>query len=532
MQNKIILFLAFVGLMVLAIFLRFYHIDQFSLFGDEKQSILIGVANTNISGMSQILPEGHTFTPADFWTDRGVISWLDADARGDVSGNSLVHDMMLKLFAFIFGREDAVFRSVSVFFNILTLWLLFYWYRKMYPGQKQWQFFVLLLAVVEPFFVIYSQQARNYTTSIFFSTLSNYYFWMLTMRGEFDGTNYKRKHWIGWILANIFAMFSTYLTATVLIGQAIYLTISFPSKKLYLRMLVGGVISIIPLALWILFGPGQHFLGYQADAASKYLAYLEANGPIQGWIEPSSWVNITKRTISILSDQFLWTNDIYLKKGYQFGGVALLLFAIGIYNWLKNTKKRPLSFYLFCLVQILLPILILILAAINAGTTTGYFIRYASFSLPLGILLSVGYLRYLFTKSIWIRLVAGLHMLIQIYFQVEIFRSLYVDAPQKYSFSNNRKPNPYPIIASKIVSSYQAGDTIIYPSYQTVAFSTKQSIARYYNTVDAQLVNLYLPKQANYVQLIDKNMQDSILIRGNQGRKVVLFDFAKHPVRY
>jgi hypothetical protein len=532
MQNKIILFLVFVGLMLLAIFLRTYHIDYFSLFGDEKQSVLIGVANTNISGMAQVLPDGQTFTPADFWSERGILSWLDADARGDVSGNSLVHDMMLKLFASIFGRADAVFRSVSVFFNVLTVWLLFYWYRKLYPGQKQWQFFVLLLAVVEPFFVIYSQQARNYTTSIFFSTLSNYYFWQLTMRSDGEEADVKQKHLVGWILANVLAMFSTYLTAMVLVGQAIYLSVFFPSKRMYVRMFLGGIISIVPLSLWIAFGPGKHFLGYQADAAAKYLTYLKANGPIQGWIEPSTAINLVKRTIAILSDQFIWTNDIYIKKGYQFGGVALLLLTIGMYNWLKKERKQISKFYLFCLAQILLPILVLVLAAINAGTTTGFFIRYASFSLPLGILLSVGYLRFLFSKSIWIRLVAGLHILIQLYFQVEIFRHLYDDAPQKYTFSSNRLPNPYPVIAEKIVSLYQPGDTIIYPSVQNVAFSTKQSKTRNYNTVDAQLVNLYLPKDANFVQLIDKEIQDSILIRGVKGRKLLLFDFAKHPVRY
>jgi uncharacterized integral membrane protein len=529
MQNKIYLFLAFVGLMLLAVFLRIYHIDHFSLFGDEKQSVLIGVANTNIGGMSQVLLEGHTFTPADFWRDRGILSFLDADARGDVSGNSLVHDLMLKLFANLFGRTDAVFRSVSVFFNILTLWLLFYWYRKIYPGPRQWQIFVLLLAVVEPFFVIYSQQARNYTTSIFFSTLSNYYFWMLVMRGE---TPYKQKHIVGWVIASTCAMFSTYLTAMVLIGQAIYLTINFPTKKVYLRMLLGGIVAIIPLVLWVLFGPGKHFLGYQADAASKYLAYLKSNGPIQGWIEPSTFVNITKRTIAILSDQFLWTNDIYNKKGFQFGGVVLLLFAAGIYSWLKNAKPNVKGFYTFCLIQILLPILILILAAINAGTTTGYFIRYASFSLPLGIFVSVGYLRFLYTKSIWIRIIASLHLLIQIYFQVEIFRALYDDAPQKYTFSHDRLPNPYPVIASKIVSSYRTGDTIVYPSVQNVAFTNQKPEEKNYNTSDAQLVNLYLPQKAQYIQRIDKNMQDSVIIRGIRGRKILLFDFAKHPIRY
>jgi hypothetical protein len=372
--------------------------------------------------------------------------------------------MMLKLFAQLFGHTDAVFRSVSVLFNLLTVWLLFYWYRKMYAGQWNCQLLVLLLAVIEPFFVIYSQQARNYTTSIFFSTLSNYFFWVLAIKQQ---DTIKRKYLIGWILASLCALFSTYLTALVLVGQGIYLTLRFPSKKLYLTMLLGGIVAAIPMLCWILFGPGQHFLGYQADAAAKYVEYIQAHGPIPGWIEPSNFDNIFKRTIAILSDQFLWTNDIYLKKGYRFGGVAILLFGYGIFRWLSVENKQLVNFHLFCLLQILLPIVVLIAAAINAGTTTGYFIRYASFALPLGIFLSVGYLRYLFRQSIWIRMLAGLFVFIQMYFQVAIFSALYSDAPQQYTFSNHRAPNPYPLVASQIIKTYQLGDTIIYPNALT-----------------------------------------------------------------
>ena len=132
-------------------------------------------------------------------------------------------------------------------------------------------------------------------------------------------------------------------------------------------------------------GPGQYFLAYQADAGAQYVAYLNANGPIPGWIEAANFSNLLKRTVMILSDLFFWTNDLYAKQGYRFGGVALVLFGYGIYTWLKDFNPEKRRFYLFGLLQILLPILVLIATAINAGTTTGYFIRYAGFGLPFGI---------------------------------------------------------------------------------------------------------------------------------------------------
>jgi hypothetical protein len=150
----------------------------------------------------------------------------------------------------------------------------------------------------------------------------------------------------------------------------------------------------------------------------------------------------------------------------------------------------------------------------------------------LGIFVSVGYLRHLFRQTIWIRLLASLYVFIQMYFQVEIFSALYSDAPQKYTFSNHRAPNPYPLVASKILTTYQAGDTIVYPSAQSAGFVKSDTTKRVYNTSDAQLVNLYLPEDAKYIQRIDLQSQDSILIRGAHGRRIVLFDFAHNPHRY
>ena len=94
-------------------------------------------------GMGELMRPDKTFTPADFWAPRGIKSWLDADARGDVSGNSLVHDMMLKLFAWLFGKGDAAMRSVSVLFNMLTIWIMFRWARQ-FTKANVWTLAIVL----------------------------------------------------------------------------------------------------------------------------------------------------------------------------------------------------------------------------------------------------------------------------------------------------------------------------------------------------------------------------------------------------
>ena len=130
MNKKSIVFGFLLLIIVFAITIRVYHIGRFGIFGDEKQSIMLAVGNTNMGGMVDLMNPDSVFTPKQFWAPRGIKAWLAADAAGDVSGNSLIHDMSLKLASFLFGKSDASLRIVSVFFNILTLLTIFYWARK------------------------------------------------------------------------------------------------------------------------------------------------------------------------------------------------------------------------------------------------------------------------------------------------------------------------------------------------------------------------------------------------------------------
>jgi len=300
--------------------LRAYHIGSYSLFSDERSSILLGVANTNQGGMGDLMNPLKTFTPADFWADRGIKSWLAADAAGDVSGNSLVHDMMLKLFAFLFGKSDESMRSVSLLFNVMTIWVMYIWSRKI-PSLRNYSFLIFGLAAIEPFFVIYSQQARNYATSLFLP-LPPTIFLAISSERKFLASILSKK-WIFWILASVGALFSTYLTALVLVGQFVFLLIQKSTLRMWGQMVLGMGIIIFPLACWMVWGPGKYFMQFQADAAEQLLSFIKANGEIPGWLEYATPQNLFKRTISIISDQFIWTNDIYNKYGYKWGNRSI-----------------------------------------------------------------------------------------------------------------------------------------------------------------------------------------------------------------
>lgn len=528
--KKELYFFVFLGLIMLALFLRVYHLGQFSLFSDERSSVLLGVANTNQGGMGELMRPDKTFTPADFWAPRGIKSWLDADARGDVSGNSLVHDMMLKLFAWLFGKGDAAMRSVSVLFNMLTIWIMFRWARQ-FVKSNVWTLAIVFFAAIEPFFVIYSQQARNYATSLFFATASNYLFWLLVIKKD-GQLNNNKKYLLLWVLSSIGALFSTYLTALALVGQFIYMAVFVRDRSIWLRMTLHMCLTVIPFISWFIWGPARYFMDFQANAAEQLITYIQKNGEIPGWLEFASPSNLFKRTISIFSDHFFWTNDLYAKHGFKIGTVLLVCFIFLLFKWIKSLDRSSRGVYLLGVIQIVLPSVFLFAAAVNAGTTSGFFLRYACFGLPFGIFISVGIFDYMLKQAIWYRIFACIFLLAQTYQLVSLFVPLYSDQHQKYTFSVGRGPNPYPMIAAAIQSTYQAGDTVVYPSSKANLLDSKYLRNLVIDPLDAQNVNLYLNETDSFIQRVDPFMQDSVLIKKANGKVLVIFDFKKGKYRY
>lgn len=525
MNKKVAQFFLLFVLIASAFAIRMHHIGQFGLFGDEKQSIMLAVGKTNLGGMPNWMSPDSTFTPAKFWKPKGLSAWLAADAAGDVSGNSLLHDMSLKWASIILGKSDSSFRFVSVFFNLCTILLLFYWARRVHK-KYIWVYSIVLLAIIEPFFIIYSQQARNYTTSMFFATFCNYYYYLIVFEKP------KLKYHFLWALGALGALFSTYLTGVILLVQVCFLGYKKSSFSVWKNFLLFSPLYLIPFLLWMTLGPGKYFLLYQADAAEQYRNYLQLNGPITGWIEPSSPTILYKKIVSILSDQFFWTNDLYQKYGYKIGGVLLLAFIVAIYNWIKSLAPKEKDFYVWGILQILFPVVILTIAAINAKTTTGFFLRYASFSLPFGIMISVGFTEYLFKQGIWIRSLGLFWAVIQLVSLIGLFLPLYQDKPQKYTFSHHRQQNPYPVIAQKIKNHYQQGDTVWIPSKVNNFLHSKALEGTNIDVKDAQLINLYLSESDSILERINPKYQDSVLIKKKNGKLILIFDFQNGKYRY
>lgn len=530
MSNKT----AYIGLFFILVFaslLRFYHLGNFGIFGDEKQGIMVAVGNVNIGGKKALMAPDKTFTPKDFWQPKTITELLDANARGDTSGNATVHLIAMNIVGKLFGHSDFALRSVSVLFNLLTILFIFLIGKNILKSNLI-GLFAAFLATTEPFFIIFSQQARFYTTCICFSTIASYYFLQLMLYPKVGKRTY-----IAYTLAIILCIFSNYLNFTILLCHGIFWCIYDRTWDKLKKLSSCYICMLIPLGLWMTKGPGQYALLYIKDATNLYKNIL--NNPAlaasyKGFIDLASWGNLFKRGISILDDYFIFTNGIYETLGYKIGFVALVVLLI-LMTWilLRKTTKEQGGFFIFSGLVIFIPFIFSLLSAYQAGVMTGFYFRYTSFGLPFVSILVAWFVMKAYQTNKVVSLVLVALMIVQSYNFTRILTHFYRDDPQKYTASHHRIANPYDSVAQKIMQTYTEGDTIVYPSRYENSFS-KALIrkADEFDNNDAQLVNLYLPKEATYLQRIELNEANKISLKKKNKQTIVLFDFKGNTYRY
>lgn len=522
--------IAFLFIVIFAALLRFYHINHYGIFGDEKQGIMVAVGNVNIGGKKALMAPDKTFTPKDFWQPKTIADLLDANARGDTSGNATVHLISMNIFGQLFGHSDGVLRSVSAIYNLLTILFIFLIGRNIFKNDKI-ALLAAFLAATEPFFIIFSQQARFYTTCIFFGTVASYYFLEIMVNGKNS-----LKYYVGYTLSIILAIFSNYLTFTVFLAHGLYWLLVDRTFEKLRNFCVCYVIMAIPFGLWMTKGPGQYALLYIKDATNLYHSILKnpkLAASYQGFIDIASWKNLFTRGISIVSDYFIFTNGWYEKLGNKIA-LVLVIGLLVLVAWiiLNKSKKVDIQLFVFVLLMVFIPFVFSVLSAYKAGVMTGFYFRYTSFGLPFVSILMAWFLVLMFEKYKIIAIGFAVLAMVQYYSFARIIKHFYADTQQKYTNSHGRISNPYILIADKIKSLYMPGDTIVYPSFYATGFS--KAIERpkgEFDNHDAQLVNLYLPKDATYTQRISLEEADRVLLK-RKGQTLVLFDFEGIKYRY
>ncbi len=575
-KNSLIFFTI---ILLFAFGLRIFRLDNHGIFFDEKSSLMVSQgAALGAANQPEIL-NNPTFTPQDFWKEKSLQDYFEANTRSDI-GNSPAYYVLLHTWIKAFGLSDYSVRFFSVLWSLAIIILLFFFVKEHLKSNLLALVSSFLMSI-EPFFITYAQQARNYSMTFFFTLLSTHIFLKIVKNEERKTLNYNLYFIYGVI--SMICLLSHFLSAVVFMVHGIYVLLFVRKLRPWILLPIALSIGLIGFGLWIMYGGGQytfHTLGYQA----KMYAEIAKTAPTE-LIAPATPKNVLYRTLPIVADLF-WVSNGLTEHLSGFKNLALALISaismIVLYykyektkndNWIFGiisifvlgglffSKAKTHYFELvFCIILFVVlvkyylsvtyenkklltflgilaifPAFFLVIIALKNGHTFGLTQRYSGFAFPYAIILVSLTFRELLYFSPKFKYYFVIQILIQSVVVGKITWQFYEDVSPKYSQRNTpRKENPYALVAKDIVKKYQTGDTLIYPSFSAEEYGKfdvyTATIQKH--TEDAQLINLYLPHDANYIQKIDLKEPNKVILKKANGKEIVLCNFEGKKNRY
>lgn len=596
-------------LLVSALCLRLFHVDRYGIFFDEKSTLLIsqgicleGANQRNVFTTTSTTPAGDTvytlrpFTPAEFWAPKTIADFIEANIRGDI-GNSPTYYGILWLWTTVFGLSDLAIRLPSVLFSVLLVALLYAFVRRhirLETPEKTEQVALLAaaLATVEPFFIAYSQLARNYSLTFLLTLSATYLFLSILERAQpgnepvrstdVPAARLPKGALIGaYALLFALSVLSHYLSVTVFLCHALYALLVLRQVRTWVQLALAGAVGLGLVSLWFLYGGGAYTfktLAYQAALYKSYALTNPTNNPF-GLILPATLPNILIRALPVFSDLFIFTNGLAsntdglrnvvlslclglvatgLLHAYRtaenppnwvrLGFAVLLLVGLPFYSlapgrFLVLSAALPLLYLLilgirslprqatprrtvFLVLLCLLPTFFLLFMAWRSGHTNGITQRYSGFSFPYVVVLIALAFRQLARLRWWFAAPLGAVLAVQAFFVGQLLGQIYAGQEAKYTqFNNPRLPNPYWTIAQTLKARYVPGDTIVYPNKDVAPSSNKMDRSFIQTSIfDAQLVNIYFPKNAGYVQRINPDEHNRVYLVKRSGQRELIYN--------
>ena len=565
--------------------LRTYNLDKHGIFYDEKASVLVsqGMAMEGNTQKNCFYTKGKiTFTPKEFWDDKSLEDYYDAIRRSDI-GNSPFYYIILHNWINFFGISDYSIRFLSVLFSCLTILLLFIFIKEHFKNVQLALLSCFLMAV-EPFFIAYSQQSRNYSLSFFLILLATHVFLKIIKNEE----NFVKKNSLYWYYGVLSALclLSHFLTATVFMAHGLYVLLFVRKTRPWILLPLSLSIGGLAFGYWILLGGGNYTFPSLSHQAKVYYQEAHAIPNVHaGYIDPATVTNVAKKSLPIFTDLFITSNNIlsstlgkknlilailisflsvfslykYQKTRFQLWiGVILGINGLGFFfystakfqylelvncgfllylfieYWIETKNEFLRKQNWFILILTFLPTLFLVVITFKNGHTFGLSQRYSGFSFPYSIIIvSLALLQANIRYKPVNYLIWGIFV-VQLFFVGITVKSVLDDESIKYNYRDKaRSENPYPLIASKLDKMYRTGDTIIYPSYVKTFYEADiytKDIKK--SVLDAQYVNLYLPKDADYVQTIDEREPNKVILKRKNGQKIEIFDLKGDTFRY
>lgn len=573
----------FIAIIVLATALRLNNIGSHGLAGDEKFSLFVSqfVAYEGSNQHDSVRkPNSPYFTPKEFWSEKDIRGFYDAIARVD-TGNGALYTFTLHYWSKFVGLADGNLRLLSLIFNVLTVILLYFFTKKHYKSDSL-ALIAMFLAAISPFYVTFSQVARNYAMQYFFSLLATHIFLLILDR---DNKKNKVLLYIFYGIVALACELCHISTFTLFFIHGLYLLLFHRKLANLMGFGLAMLIPFVGVLAWLFSDGGKWLFDYVANSTRVYNE-MARTSPDE-FLSVATSINIIKQFRHVISCNFILLEGLYLKIS---GIKNIALFALAAFgialsnkffskynykNWLLfaqivafgvlvfvlfpymanvqnlvlfvnfllffelilrirfNFKDSLHKKYLFLGMLSFLPFLFLTLFAIKDGNTFRIMPRYVGYSYAFGIVMVAAIIRYIFhlADSIKYYIFAGLF--VQLFLIGRLIMQVWEDNPPRYfmTFAEPRKKNPYQEIANKIVQNYAVGDTVLYCSTYLYPTSQGKDMPQY-SVVDAQLTNFYLPKDAEIIQRVNQQEKNIIYIKKSNGVLKKVFDFEGVRYRY
>lgn len=567
------------GIIVLAFFLRIYNIGKHGLAGDEKYSLFVSQFVTyegNNQKNSVRKPDSPYFTPKEFWSEKTTADFFDAIARVD-TGNGALYTYTLHFWSELVGLEDGNLRLLSLIFNLLTIGLIYIFVRKHFNSTTL-ALLSAFLAAISPFYVNYSQVARNYAMQFFFALLATHLLLLIVEKFH------RKQNTITLLLAYGFSVLACELchisTFPLFLIHGIYILMYHRNISLILQLAVAMIIPLVGIVAWLKSDGGKWLFEYVAHSTDVYNEMARTNP--DEYLSVATIPNIIKQIRHVISCSFISLEGLYLKvSGIK---ISLILFGLSILAilstifinnknilwisigllsaisfftspfgpiqgfiffmnlflfWYIIRAKRNIFFqsknqlYSLILLLVVLPFIFLILFALKDGNTFRIIPRYVGYVYSFGIMATAFIIRYVYRLKDEIKYLFYVGFIVQFIHIIQLNINIWQDNPPRYfmSFTEPRIENPYKTIAEEIKRNYVKGDTVIYCSNYASDVKEGTDMPKY-SVVDAQLTNFYLPKDSDIIQRVNPAEKDKIIIKKKDNSEKLIFDLKGIKFRY
>lgn len=576
--GKLSTYILLASILMLAFFLRFHNIGEHGLAGDEKYSLFVSqFVSYEGNNQRNSVRKAHSpyFTPQEFWSEKNIDDFFDSISRVD-TGNGSLYTYTLHYWSKIFGLDDANLRLLSLLLNLLTIALIFVFVKTHFQSEKL-ALLAAFLSAISPFYINYSQVARNYAMLFFFSLLATHLFLLIIQREKS-----KQKTIFYYILYGLSALACELCHLSIFplfLIHGLYVLLYVRQLRIWIGL---GLAMLIPLAgviAWLKSAGGQWLFDYVQNSVKVY-NYLAETSPDE-YLSVATLSNIFKQLRHVVSSAFISSEGLYLHLSglkntiialgspiigficfrwieadklkvmavsiliaislllystakLQFLVLSLNIVLVGILlNYIISNFKKPDSpLLVFLLLLVTLPFVFLILFSLQDGNTFRIIPRYIGYSYSFGIILIALLIRQIWQVQSNVRYILLLLLAVQLYLIGGIIQHIWQDNPPRYfmSFPEPRQKNPYTLAASKIQRLYAKGDTVIYCSYKDPMPGGQD--APQFSVVDAQLTNFYLPKDSQIIQRVNAAEHDKIILKKSDGQEVLIFDLQGAKYRY